>query len=114
MATKKVKKKQIKDFKHDIRHEHLDATGDDKGKWIRANPDTGGIEYTEAPKDDKHLTVPISHSIESVVQHNMNKHPAIQVKSGDDDIIISDIQHIDANNTKLTFETYFTGTVIFN
>ncbi len=45
MTTKKVKKKQIKDFRHDIRHEHVEATGDDKGKWIRANPTTGEIEY---------------------------------------------------------------------
>ncbi len=45
MATKKLKKKQLKDFKHDIRHEHLAAEGDDKGKYVRANPSTGEIEY---------------------------------------------------------------------
>lgn len=45
MATKKVKKKQIADFKHDIRHEHLAAEGEDKGKYVKANTTTGEIEY---------------------------------------------------------------------
>jgi hypothetical protein len=45
VATKKVRKKQIADFKHDIRHEHLAAEGDDKGKYVKTNSTTGEIEY---------------------------------------------------------------------
>ncbi len=114
MATKKVKKKQITDFKHDIRTEHLDATGDDKGKWIRSNPDTGDIEYTQAPVSDKHITVTITHMHEVVVEHGLNKNPAVQVLGEDSKDIIAQIEHLNVNEIKIVFVDYVTGKIIIN
>ena len=52
MATKKVKKKQIKDFAHKVDSvgSHKPATEQDKGKLVRANKDTGEIEFVRGTR----------------------------------------------------------------
>ncbi len=117
MATKKVKKKQITDFKHDIRHDHIEATGDDKGKWIRANPDTGSIEYTDPPKEDTYKAYLIDHDNEISVNHNMGKKPSVTVLVSDGQEVQVKVTHIDENNIKVSWESDFNtfqGTLILN
>ncbi len=52
MATKKVKKKQIKDFAHEIDDVkgHKAVSGDKKGKLVRTNAETGEIELVEGAR----------------------------------------------------------------
>ena len=105
---------------HDRQHamdsedDHAPAAEADKGKWIRANPDTGKIEYVEAPVGDKYHTVNITYKLESTIQHNLNKYPAVQILDENNMIATTSVEYIDTNNVKVTFEEYFTGKIIFN
>ena len=104
---------------HDIDSEddHAPATGDDKGKWIRANPDTGAIEYTDAPKQDAHKTYLIDHDNHITVQHNMGKLPGVTVVTTDGDEMLLMVIHTDENNLTVTWEPEYNtlqGTLILN
>ena len=54
MATKKVKRKQVKDFTHEIDDvkAHKAVTGDKKGKLVRTNETTGEIELVEGAREE--------------------------------------------------------------
>ncbi len=114
MATKKVKKKQIKDFKHDIRHDHIEATGDDKGKWVRSNPDTGEIEYVAEPAGDKNYVTAIEHQQTATINHNLSKKPAVSFSLSEGDKVICEIIYINNNSVQLVFEDYYSGEIICN
>lgn len=77
-----------------------------KNQWLlaSANPDN----Y------DKHFTIPITHTLEEVIEHKLGKKPAVQIIDEHGNKCIADITHIDLNTTKISFNDYFSGKIIFN
>ncbi len=98
----------------DSAEDHAAASEEDYGKFIRANPDTGKIEYVSPPIGDKNFVLTVYSINNYILQHNLGKYPAVQLKCSDSKVIISDIEHIDINTIKLTFEQEFSGTIILN
>ncbi len=78
----------------------------DKNQWLIA----AGNEQNY----DKHFSVPVIHKTEEVIEHNLGKKPSVQVIDEEGNKCIADIQHIDQNNTKVSFNDYFTGKITFN
>ena len=105
---------------HDRQHamdsedDHAPAAEADKGKWIRANPDTGKIEYVEAPVGDKNYVTVIEHQITTTINHNLNKKPAVSFAITGGDKVICQINYINNNSVEISFDDYYSGEVICN
>lgn len=63
---------------------------------------------------DKHFAFPLTHTMEEIILHNLGKEPAVEILDQQGNKCIADIKHIDQNNTKISFNNYFTGKVTFN
>lgn len=85
-----------------------------KGRSSDDIKDNDNWEKLSGVVGDKHYTYPINHQIETVVQHNLEKKPAVQVVDEDGNICFPDITHIDLNHTKINFTESFTGNATFN
>jgi len=48
------------------------------------------------------------------VTHNLGKYPAVQVLDSAKNLVTGDVQHIDLNNTVLSFAYAFSGSATFN
>ncbi len=78
----------------------------DKNQWLIA----AGNEENH----DKHFSIPVTHTMEEVIEHNLGKKPSVEILDNSGSKCIADIQHIDDNNTKISFNDYFTGKITFN
>ncbi len=78
----------------------------DKNQWLIA---AGNQENY-----DKHFSIPVTHTLEEVIEHNLGKKPSVQILDEHGNKCIADIQHIDQNNIKISFNNHFTGKVTFN
>ena len=63
---------------------------------------------------DKHYSFPINHQTEVVIQHNLNKRPAVELLDSEGNFCFSNINHIDNNQTRIQTNEPFTGVAIFN
>ncbi len=95
----KIKSKQVEAESYE-----LEIREEEELKSEELNPD----------EIDKHYTYPITHSKLAIINHNLNKKPAVQVEDSDGEHCIANIKHIDLNNTRVEFEDYFTGKITFN
>ena len=78
-------------------------------------PDLEIPEMELNPDDvDKHFTINILNQDNIVVNHNLNKYPSVQIVNDAGTIALADIEHIDLNNTRITFNTLFIGKATFN
>ncbi len=75
---------------------------------------------------DKFFVAFVNHAKEITINHNLNKRPAVtvlnqvdkDVEGGEtiveESMVLCDVIYVDANTTKLRFEEYHTGRVLFN
>ena len=68
----------------------------------------------KATDGDKTLTFHVTHMDEVVIEHGMGKHPSVQVFDQDHKACITNIEHIDENNTRVAWLEPFTGKVTLN
>jgi hypothetical protein len=78
----------------------------DKSQWLLA----AGNEQNH----DKHFKFHVTHTLEEIIEHNLGKKPAVQILGQDNAKCIADVEHINENQTKISWLDYFTGTIIFN
>ena len=74
------------------------------------------IPAIELDKDDtdKHFTISVLNTDNVVINHNLNKEPAVQIVNESGKICLADVEHIDLNTSRITFSDLFTGRVTFN
>ena len=89
--------------------DHEAAAEADYGKFVRANRTTGEIELHPI----NHV-YPVNHMSEVIVNHGLDKYPSVQVFDSNNKKVITEVEHIDLNNTKITWLEPHSGTVIFN
>ncbi len=81
----------------------LFVLSNDKSQWVRV---TG--------EKDKHFRFFVTHTLVEIIEHNLGKKPSVQILGLNNDKCIADVEHINDNQTKISFLDYFTGTIIFN
>lgn len=67
-----------------------------------------------AGESDKHFLFQITHKLFEVISHNLGKNPSVSVLDNENESVIADIEYIDKETVKVTFNDYFTGKIIFN
>ncbi len=72
------------------------------------------IEIGGKGKGDKHLTYQITNAVLSIIEHNLDKLPAVQIVDLEGNKTITNFEHLDKNHTKITWLTPFDGSVTFN
>ena len=89
---------------------------DNGTQWIKqGSPNTWKtIAFQGDGTGDKNFSINITHKLEAVIEHNLNKYPAVSILDSDNMASLSNIEYIDNNHIKVIFKEPFTGKVTFN
>lgn len=108
---------QSHDRLHDVDSilDHNPSNETNKGKFLRANPDTGAIEFTNVGEADKHFEFfQGSPELTWVITHNLEKYPSVTVLDSAGTEVECEVQHNDINTLTLNFSEPFAGSAYLN
>ena len=92
----------------------LEYLPQDAGKVLKVNGTTTGVVFEDIV-EDKHFTYDQGlPSIMWEINHNLNKFPSAVVVDSAGSVVVGDIQYIDSNNIKITFNASFSGSAYIN
>ncbi len=76
------------------------------------------LQYSGSSADKNFVSAQLSGSDQYIVTHNLNKFPAVEVSEGTPtnptDIVYCEVEYLDVDRVKLTFNANFTGVAVFN
>lgn len=71
-------------------------------------------EDGDAGSPDKNFVHEFTNLSTMIIEHGLDKYPAVYVQDSAGDEVEGDINHIDTNTTEITFTGSFSGRAVFN
>lgn len=86
---------------------------------LEYTPSNGKINITGGVAADIHLVGTYEHdqgvpAVIWVIQHNLDKHPAVTAVDTANTVVVGDVEYTDTNNLEITFNSAFSGYAYLN